>query len=74
MATPAVGNFIVPAKIENVVDLCAAHRDQIPDDQVHRIEIEDARVDTGATLLGMPKRLIEQLRLESRLLRSVARW
>ena len=32
-----------------------------PDDQVRRIDVSDARVDTGATLLAMPKRLIEQL-------------
>jgi predicted aspartyl protease len=59
-----MGKVIVSAKIENVVDLYAAHRGQIPDDQVHHIEIADAQVDTGATLLGMPKRLIEQLGID----------
>jgi predicted aspartyl protease len=61
METTTVGKVIVSAKIENVVDLYEASRGQIADDQVRRIEVTDARVDTGATLLAMPKRLIEQL-------------
>jgi predicted aspartyl protease len=61
METATVGKVLVPAKIENVMDLYAASKGQIPDDQVRRIEVTNARVDPGATLLGMPKRLIEQL-------------
>ena len=61
METAAVGKVVVSAKIENVVDLYAASKGQIPDDQVRRIEVSDAMVDTGATYLGMPKQLIEQL-------------
>src|SRR5947207_2042122 len=61
METATVGKVVVSAKVENVVDLYAASKGQIPDDQVHRIEVADARVDTGATLLGMPKRLIDEL-------------
>jgi predicted aspartyl protease len=64
METATVGRVLVSAKIENVIDLHAASRGQISDDQVHRIEVSDAHVDTGATLLGMPKRLIEQLGIE----------
>ncbi len=61
METSSVGKVIVSAKIENVVDLYAASQGQIPDDQVRRIEVTDALVDTGTTHLGMPRRLIEQL-------------
>jgi predicted aspartyl protease len=61
METATVGKVLVSAKIENVIDLYAASQGQIPDDQVRRIEVSDAFVDTGATHLGMPKRLIEQL-------------
>jgi predicted aspartyl protease len=61
METATVGRILVSAKIENVVDLFAASKGQIPDDQVHRIEVSDALVDTGASHLGMPKHLIEQL-------------
>jgi predicted aspartyl protease len=62
--TATVGKVIVSAKIENVFDLYEVSRGQIADDRVRRIEVVDAIVDTGATLLGMPKRLIEQLGIE----------
>ena len=64
METTTVGGVIVSAKIENVIDLYALSRGQIPDDQVHRIEVADALVDTGATLLGMTKQQIERLGIE----------
>jgi len=62
--TKTVGRVIVSAKIENVIDLYGVSRGQIADDQVHRIEVADALVDTGATLLGMTKQLIERLGIE----------
>lgn len=61
METATMGKVLVSAKIENVVDLYAASKGQIPDDQVRRIEVSDALVDTGASHLGMPKHLIDQL-------------
>lgn len=61
METSTVGRIVVAAKIENVADLYAAKKGQIPEDQVRRIEVSDALVDTGATHLGLPKRMIEQL-------------
>jgi predicted aspartyl protease len=61
MERATVGKVIVSAKIENVFDLYEATRGQLADDQVRRIEVADARVDTGATLLAMPRPLIEQL-------------
>ncbi len=61
METSTEGKVVVSARIENVVDLYAASKGQIPDDQVHRVEVSDAIVNTGATNLGMPKPLIEQL-------------
>jgi predicted aspartyl protease len=54
----------VAAKIENLNDLYDASRGRIPAEQVRRVEVSDAVVDTGATLLSLPKRLIEQLGLE----------
>jgi hypothetical protein len=50
METATVGRVVVSAKIENVIDLYEASRGQIADDQVRRIEVADARVDTGAAL------------------------
>jgi predicted aspartyl protease len=61
METGTVGRVIVSARIENVFDLYEASRGQLALDQVRHVDVSDARVDTGATLLAMPKRLIEQL-------------
>ena len=36
----------------------------LPDDQVRRIEVADAVIDTGATTLLLPKRMIDALGLE----------
>jgi len=64
METTTVGKVIVSAKIENYDDAKAAEKGLISDAQVRRIEVHDARVDTGATFVSMPKRLIEQLGLK----------
>jgi predicted aspartyl protease len=57
-------NVIVSAKIENYQDVKAAEAGFIPQSVVRRFEVHDARVDTGATLVSMPKRLIDQLGLK----------
>ena len=61
METATVGKVIVAAKIENVFDLYEVSRGQLADEQIRRVEVADATVDTGATLLAMPRRLIDQL-------------
>jgi hypothetical protein len=63
MGTETMGRVTVAAKIENVGDLCMVEKGVLPHDEVHRIEVSDALVDTGATTLSMPKKLIEQLGL-----------
>jgi predicted aspartyl protease len=55
---------LTEAKIENLKDLWTAQLGVRPPDQVRRIEVTDALVDTGATLLSLPTRLIQQLGLE----------
>src|SRR3954452_8739600 len=62
--TATVGQVIVPARIENLFDLKGVKEGRVAADQVRRIEVEDARVDTGASILSMPRHLIDQLRLE----------
>jgi predicted aspartyl protease len=64
METPTMGKVLVTAKIENLEDLYSAKRGLLPDDQVRRIEVHDAVVDTGATTLLLPKRMIAALGLE----------
>jgi predicted aspartyl protease len=61
MELPTMGRVTVAATIENVTDLYLAERGLIPADQVHRLEVTNALVDTGATHLAMPARLIQQL-------------
>ncbi len=63
METATVGKVLVAAKIENSGDLESVRRGLLADEQVRRIEVEDVRVDTGATYLALPKRLIDQLGL-----------
>src|SRR5258708_6697007 len=58
-----MGKVIVTAKIENLYDLYDVQRGSLPDEQVRRVEVTDALVDTGATTLSLPKRLVAQLGL-----------
>ena len=58
-----MGRVTVEATIENIEDAWAAKRGLIPADQIRRIVVPDALVDTGATMLSLPTRLIQQLGL-----------
>jgi predicted aspartyl protease len=64
METPTMGKVLVTAKIENLGDLYNVKQGMLPDDQVRRIEVADAVIDTGATTLLLPKRMINALGLE----------
>ncbi len=60
-----MGKVVVTAKIENLHDLFAVDQGRLTDDKVHRIEVTDALIDTGASTLLLPKGLIAQLDLQS---------
>jgi predicted aspartyl protease len=64
MGTNTMGGVTVAAKIENVDDLVLARKGLLSLEQVRCVEVDDALVDTGATILSMPKKMIEQLGLE----------
>jgi predicted aspartyl protease len=64
MGTETMGRVLVRAKIENTDDLVLARKWLLPAEQVRSVEVSEALVDTGATLLSMPKTLIDQLGLE----------
>jgi predicted aspartyl protease len=64
MQTPTMGKVVVTAKIENLEDLYRVKSGQLLDDQVRRIEVPDALVDTGATTLLLPRRMIAALGLD----------
>ena len=63
METEAMGRVLTEVTIENLEDLWAVKRGLLPPEQVRRITVDDALVDTGATLLSLPTRLIQQLGL-----------
>lgn len=58
-----MGRVLTEATIENLEDLWAAKRGILPAEDVRRIVVSDALVDTGATLLSLPRKLIGQLGL-----------
>jgi predicted aspartyl protease len=63
MSEQTMGKVIVQATIENLEDQWRVRNGLIPADQARRVEVDDSLVDTGATTLSMPKRLIAQLGL-----------
>ena len=71
METELMGRVTVEALIENIEDGWAARRGLMPDDQIRSIVVPDALVDTGATMLSLPTRLIQQLGLTRT---SAASW
>ena len=69
MGIELMGKVLVSARIENLGDTFVASRGLLPMEQVHVVEVGDALVDTGATQLSMPKRLIDQLGLRATTMR-----
>lgn len=63
MENATMGKVLVTAKIENLGDLHEAQLGRLAADKIRSVEVSDALVDTGATMLSMPKRLIAQLGL-----------
>ena len=63
MESVTMGKVLVTAKIENLLDVLEVQEGRLAADQVRSVEVSDALVDTGATMLSMPKRLIAQLGL-----------
>jgi predicted aspartyl protease len=64
MGIETMGKVLVTAKIENLADLFKVDQGLLPEADVRLVEVDDALVDTGATGLSMPKRLIDQLGLK----------
>jgi predicted aspartyl protease len=64
MESSTMGKVFVTAKIENLQDAYDAERGLLPADQVRQIEVPDALVDTGATTLLLPKRMVAALGLK----------
>ena len=62
--TETMGRVLTTAMIENLEDIWAAKRGLVGADQIRRIEVTDALVDSGETLLSIPCQLIQTLGLE----------
>jgi predicted aspartyl protease len=63
MESQVMGRAVVAAIIENLGDLENAKSGILTPDKVRRVEVTDALVDTGATMLSMPRKFIKQLGL-----------
>ena len=64
MEIATMGKVLVAAKIENLADLLEVRQGRLSADQVRSVNVADALVDTGATMLSLPARLIQQLGLQ----------
>lgn len=65
MGAELMGRVVVRARIENLADLYCAARGLLDPEKIRSIEVDDALVDTGATMLCLPRRPIQQLGLGS---------
>jgi predicted aspartyl protease len=63
METEAMGRVLTEATIENLDDLWDVRKGLKTPEEVRRVIVGDALVDTGATLLSLPQSLIERLGL-----------
>lgn len=63
MGTATMGRILVKAKIENLADAYEVEKGQRIPEQLRWVEVNDALVDTGATMLSLPTRFIHQLGL-----------
>jgi predicted aspartyl protease len=63
MGTAAMGQVIVTARIEDLEDLFDVEKGIIPREAVRNVEVHDAVVDTGASMLLVPRSLIAALGL-----------
>jgi predicted aspartyl protease len=63
MGTETMGKVLVSAKMESIEDLFRAGRGEIPRDRVRAIEVVDALVDTGASMLLLPRKYVKELGL-----------
>jgi predicted aspartyl protease len=62
--TETMGRVTVAAEIESLEDLIMIRRGLITVEQARSVEIADALVDTGATMLSLPAKLIKELDLQ----------
>lgn len=75
METATMGRVLVAARLENLEDVYKAAQGVLPVGEVRAVDVTDALIDTGATGLLVPRRLITRLGLSvlrSRPARTIA--
>lgn len=70
METIEMGRVLAHATIENLSDLWALEEGRTSSASIRRVEVLDALVDTGATTLALPTRLIAELGLRKSYVRN----
>ena len=63
MGNTDMGRVVTEATISNVHDVVEAKLGRLPANQIRKVLVSDALVDSGATSLGLPKQFIDQLGL-----------
>lgn len=66
METAEMGRVLTLVTIYNLGDLYEVSRGRLTADQVRKVIVSDALVDSGASTLSLPKSLIDQLGLTKR--------
>ena len=64
METEVVGKVTVSAVIENLDDYLNARGGILVAERIRRVEVADALVDSGATMLLLPTRIVKELGLQ----------
>lgn len=64
MEAASMGRVLEEITVENLEDLYAVHLGLKTPDQVRKVAIPDALVDTGASMLSLPTSVIRQLGLK----------
>lgn len=64
MESTIMGKVLVNAKIESLADLYEVSKGRLKPEEVHSVDVLDALIDTGATYLSLPRRLVQQLGLQ----------
>lgn len=64
MEIATMGKVLVPVRLENVYDLHETSLGGRAAEAVRQVDVDDALVDTGASTLSVPKRLVAQLGLK----------
>jgi predicted aspartyl protease len=59
-----MGRIAVEVTVENLEDLWAVRRGMLPADQARKVVVADGLIDTGATLLSLPTKVIRELGLQ----------